>query len=152
MQNSEHAIERLNSLLRGELSAVETYQQALKRIGEDTDSIQLRQLHQDHIEAANILRQQVHQHGGRPDHGSGAWGLFAQAIERTASLFGNTTAMKALRAGEERGIRDYERALQEPEMPAESQLLIRSDLLPRTRTHIHVLERLMMARENAPRV
>jgi demethoxyubiquinone hydroxylase (CLK1/Coq7/Cat5 family) len=152
MQNSNHAIERLNSLLRGELSAVETYQHALKRIGEDADGVQLRQLHQDHIEAANILRQQVHQYGGKPDHGSGAWGVFAQAIERTASLFGEATAMKALRAGEERGIKDYERALTDTNIPPESQLLIRSDLLPRTRTHIHVLERLMRSRENTSRV
>jgi hypothetical protein len=152
MQNSKHVIERLNSLLRGELSAVETYQQALKRIGGVTDATQLRQLHQDHVEAANILRQQVHQHGGEPDHGSGAWGKFAQAVERTASLFGNATAMKALRAGEERGIKYYERALTDAELPPDSHLLVRSDLLPRTRTHIHVLERLMMARESASRV
>jgi demethoxyubiquinone hydroxylase (CLK1/Coq7/Cat5 family) len=151
MENKEHAIERLNSLLRGELSAVETYQQALKRIGEDADGVQLRQLHHDHIEAANMLRTHVHQYGGEPEHGSGAWGLFAQAIERTASLIGNTAAMKALRAGEERGVKDYERALQELDIPPESQLLIRSDLLPRTRTHVHVLERLMTECENAAR-
>jgi hypothetical protein len=151
MSNSQHAIERLNALLRGELSAVESYQQALQKTGEDADAVQLRQLHQDHIEAANILRLQVHQQGGEPDHGSGAWGVFAQAVERTASLFGNTAAMKALRAGEERGIKDYERALQDNNIPSDSQLLIRSDLLPRTRTHIHVLERLMMARENIAR-
>jgi hypothetical protein len=151
MSKSNHAIKRLNSLLRGELSAVQTYQQALQKTGVDPDGVQLRQLHQDHIEAANILRQQVHHHGGEPDHGSGAWGVFAQAVEGSARLFGNTVAMKALRAGEERGIKDYERALEDGEIPPDSQLLIRSDLLPRTRTHIHVLERLMMAKENAAR-
>ena len=143
MQNDPHAVKKLNSLLQGELSAVETYQQALEKIGEDADAMQLRDLHQEHVEAANLLRQHVHQHGGQPEHGSGPWGAFAKAVESTAKLFGNSAALKALKAGEERGVKDYESAVQDPEMPSDCQMLIRADILPRARTHLHVLDRLM---------
>jgi hypothetical protein len=133
----------LNSLLRGELAATETYQQALAKVGEGAGAGELGQIHIDHREAANTLREHVRQHGGTPDHGSGAWGVFAKAVEGTAKLFGNTAALKALKEGEESGVTAYEEALQEDTLPTECQTLIRSKLLPQTRAHIPVLDRLM---------
>ena len=136
-------IATLNSLLRGELAATETYQQALAKVGEGTGAGELRQLHVDHRNAANTLSDHVRQHGGTPDHGSGAWGVFAKAVEGTAKLFGNTAALKALKEGEESGIKAYEEALKDNTLPTECQTLIRSTLLPQTRAHIPVLDRLM---------
>jgi len=137
--------DNLNSLLRGEIAATETYQQALAKVGNEAGAEELRRIHAQHREAANTLRQHVHSHGGKPDQGSGAWGAFAKAIEGTAKVFGETAALKALKEGEERGAKDYEAALQK-NLPAECADLIRSQLLPRTKSHIPVLDRLMEAR------
>jgi len=133
----------LNSLLRGELSAVETYQQALAKLDSTKGAAELKRLHAEHREAANTLRQHVHHHGGQPDQGSGAWGAFAKAVEGTAKLFGNDAALKALKEGEEHGIKQYEKALKDGGLPADCQALITSTLLPRSREHVSVLDRLM---------
>jgi uncharacterized protein (TIGR02284 family) len=122
------AADTLNSLLRGELAATETYQQALEKIGNDAGASELRQIHVDHREAANTLRQHVHNVGGTPDQGSGAWGAFAKAVEGTAKLFGNTSALKALKEGEEHGVKSYENVLQDSDLPTECQTLVRTVL------------------------
>src|SRR5262249_42745798 len=111
MHETDQTTDSLNSLLRGGLSAAETYQPALAKVGQAPGADELRRIHKEHVEAANTLRKHVHGEGGKPDQGSGAWGAFAKAVEGTAKLFGNTAALKALKTGEEKGIRDYESAL-----------------------------------------
>ena len=142
-KSCEHDI--LNRLLRGELAATETYQQALAKVGNEPRATELRRLHDEHRTAANELRQHIHQHGGKPDQGSGAWGAFAKSVEGAAKLFGNAAALKALKEGEERGMKDYNDALQDPNLPPECKTLIRTTLLPQTQAHIPVLDRLMSA-------
>jgi len=141
--SQSHSVETLNSLLRGELAATETYQQALAKVGDEPGTSDLRQIHHEHRSAANTLRQHVHQHGGQPDQDSGAWGTFAKAIAGTAKLFGNAAALKALKEGEERGIKDYEKALEDESLHADCKALIRTTMLPQTKAHISVLDRLM---------
>jgi hypothetical protein len=51
--------------------------------------------------------------------------------------------MKALKEGEERGISSYESSLKDDDLPSDCKELIRSRLLPQTRSHIPVLDRLM---------
>jgi uncharacterized protein (TIGR02284 family) len=143
--STRETIDTLNSLLRGELAATETYQQALAKVGTEPEAEELRRIHPEHREAANTLRQYVHHFGGKPDQDSGAWGAFAKAVEGTAKLFGNTAALKALKEGEEHGFKGYEQALAEGHLPAEAQALIRTTLLPQTRAHIAVLDRIMGA-------
>ncbi len=143
MQATEKGMSCLNALLRGELAATETYQQALAKVGNDTGSTELRRLHDEHREAANTLRQHIRDHGGTPDHGSGAWGAFAKSVEGTAKIFGQTAAMKALKEGEEHGISDYEKALKDDSLSADCKSLISGRLLPQTRAHIPALDRLM---------
>ena len=133
----------LNSLLRGELAATETYQQAMKKAGNENWAEELRHLRDDHRTAANTLRQHVHGHGGKPDQKSGPWGAWANTVEGAAKIFGNAAALKALKEGEEHGIHSYEAALNNPALPADCQALISSTLLPQTRGHIPALDRLM---------
>jgi uncharacterized protein (TIGR02284 family) len=135
-------VDTLNSLLRGELSATETYQQALKKLEGTQGYEELKRVHREHREAANTLRQEVHKVGGKPDQGSGAWGAFAKAVEGMAKAFGTDAALKALKEGEEHGVKEYENALNDGLTP-ESRALIESKLLPETRAHVPILDRLM---------
>src|SRR5262249_46831969 len=139
---TDKTMDALNELLRGELAATETYQQAMAKVGNEPGAAELRRIHDEHRTAANTLRQHVHHHAGKPDQGSGAWGSFAKAVEGAAKLFGNTAALKALKEGEEQGVKDYEAALKGG-LPADCQELIRNQFLPQTRAHIQVLDRLM---------
>jgi hypothetical protein len=152
MKTAEH-VHTLNELLRGEIAAVETYQQAMEKIGSDNapgapGAAELRQLHDEHREAANILRQHIHTHDGSPDHGSGVWGTWAKAVEGVAKLFGNTAAMKALREGEEHGVKSYEKSLGDKDLPEDCKELIRTRLLPQTRAHLGILDRLLSAKNS----
>ena len=94
-----HTHDALNALLRGELSATETYQQALTKAGDDPRAADLHKIRDAHRAAANTLRQHVHEHGGKPDQGSGGWGVYAKSVEAAAHVFGNAAALKALGGG-----------------------------------------------------
>jgi len=133
----------LNSLLRGELSATETYQQAMAKVGDGCGSAELRQIRDEHRTAANAIRQHIHELGGKPDQDSGAWGAFAKAVEGAAKLMGNTAALKALKEGEEHGVKSYEAVLQDDSVPDVCKEAIRGTLLPQARAHIQTLDRLM---------
>ncbi len=137
------ATDELNSLLRGELAATETYRQVVENIGEDLGGAELRRIHREHCEAVATLRNQIRRCGGQPEEDSGAWGTFAQAVEGAAKVFGNTTALKALKEGEEQGITDYESALKTGELPTDCKTAIVSTLLPQTRGHVAVLDSLI---------
>lgn len=144
MANStEHTTDTLNKLLRGEISATETYQQAIARLENDSSVSELKRIHVEHRETANEIRKHVHHHGDQPDKSSGAWGAFAKMVEGTAAAFGKTAALKALKEGEEAGLSDYESALKDKQLPADCQALISSKFLPQTREHIATLDRLM---------
>ncbi len=142
MLATKDIIGTLNSLLRGEISATETYVQALEKFANDPAEPSLHRLRDDHRTAANTWRQHIHQFGGEPDQGSGAWGAFAKATEAIAKAFGKTAALKALKEGEEQGLSDYEQTLKKEDLPMECQQLIRT-LIPQTQEHIRMLDNLM---------
>ena len=133
----------LNSLLRGEMSAIETYRQGIEKLEDSGFGVEeLRGLQRDHRDAADVLWHHIEQHGGKPSEGSGAWGAFAKAVEGTAKLLGNTAALKALKEGEEHGLKDYQSALEDKTLPADCQTLVRG-LLEKQSGHIATIDRLM---------
>jgi hypothetical protein len=141
-------IDTLNSLLRGEISATETYNQALEKFSGRPEEAELRGLRDEHRTAANTLRQHVHHHTGDPDTGSGLWGTWAKLVEGTAKLFGDAAALKALKEGEEHGINSYRSALDD-DLPADCKTLIRTQLLPQSQAHVAALDRLMSGRSGS---
>jgi len=138
-----HAEEVLNSLLRGELAATETYQQAMAKVHDVPDAEELRRIHHEHWAAANALRQHVHTLGGKADRGSGLWGAFAKTVERAATLIGYASALHALKEGEQHGVKEYRDALIEDRLPSACKEYIRATLLPQTESHVRLLERLL---------
>ena len=109
--------EDLNACLRGEIAAIETYEQALDKIrGEyaaDARFQQLAAMLQDHQEAAARLRGLVQQCGAAPATDSGAWGAWSKTVMGTAKLLGDKAALKALKEGEEDGVKQYDRVAQQ---------------------------------------
>ncbi len=135
-------IDALNELLRGEMSAIETYRQALEKDGLDSGAQDLHRFAKDHRDAADQLWRHIEQHGGKPSESSGAWGSWAKTVEGTAKLFGNAAALKALKEGEEHGLKDYQSALENGDMAPECLSLIR-DLVAKQGEHIAGLDRLI---------
>src|SRR5436190_3772391 len=101
-------VEQLNSFLRGEISAVETYQMALAKIDHvstvrDELLVNLKS-HQDRV---MMLQDAIRALGGEPATTSGPWGAFAKAVEGGAKVFGEKAAVYALEEGEDHGLDDY---------------------------------------------
>jgi len=141
-ENHEKCIDVCNSLLRGERSAVETYEKAIEKFSGETSSGTLQELHKTHVRAVGILEENVRSMGGTPDSESGAWGTFANAVQSTANLFGEESAVTALQQGEKHGEREYEDALENEDVMPECKNLIRTELLPNVISNIATLETL----------
>jgi hypothetical protein len=126
-------IKQLNALLRGELSAVETYDQAVKKLtGEEIPELALNR--DCHFRRTQLLADAVQSKGGTPESSSGAWGALAQAATSSAKLFGRGALIAILEEGEDRGLSDYRTAMGADDY--EVKQLIGVDLLPaQKRTH-----------------
>ena len=138
----------LNRCLRSELSAIETYQQALEKsrqqYGQEPQFQQLSRMLQEHEEAATRLRTFVQQHGGTPSTDSGAWGTWSKTVMGAAKLFGDKAALKALKEGEESGLKEYEAIARDATTPTDVENAV-ATLMARQREHIRELDHLMAA-------
>jgi uncharacterized protein (TIGR02284 family) len=144
-KDTQDCIAVCNSLLRGEISAVETYDQALEKFEGDAEAVRLRSIRNDHSEAVITLRRNIQEMGGAPEKSSGAWGDLAKSVQGAAKLFGEGAAISALKQGEEQGRSDYEKALEDERVLKACKDMIRSQMLPRQQRHIAELDSLQRA-------
>lgn len=137
MKRNEHpeTIEALNELLRGELAAVETYNQALQVVERDVDGRRdLQECQTSHADRVLRLRSEILERGGEPARDSGAWGSFANLVEGGAKLGGAKLAIGALEAGEDHGLKEYHDAL--PKLDLNARSFVSMDIYPQqVRTH-----------------
>lgn len=139
-------VETLEKLLKNELSATETYQQALDKFKADVGLNQamcLTPIYQEHKDAVTRLQSQIRELGGTPAEDSGAWGSWAEMVLGGATLLGKESVLKALLEGEKNGAEDYEEALQDAQLSSDPRALIKSRLLPAQHAHIRALDRLL---------
>ena len=139
-QASKHDVDSLNSLLRGELSAVETYNQAIEKFTGESQASELRSIRTEHTHAVETLQNRIRQYGGEASTGSGTWGTFATTVTGAAKLLGPKTVLSALKQGEEHGVNVYLEALGDTKVSEECRYLIRSELMPPCKSHIAALD------------
>ena len=128
MADNESTINQLNSFLRGEISAVETYRQALEKVTEPRIRSDLQSAHKSHQQRVEALRASINRLGGNPASGSGVWGAFAKLIEGGAKVFGDKAAISALEEGEDHGLKDYRTDLSK--VDTEARRFVEQELLP----------------------
>lgn len=107
-KHREGVVDQLNAFLRGELSAVETYRQALEKVKDHAARAVLHDGQKCHLERTTKLQEKIREFGGQPASDSGPWGTFAKLIEGAAAALGDSAAIAALEEGEDEGLRDYE--------------------------------------------
>jgi len=130
----ETSVKTLNSFLRGEISAVETYRQALDKIEDTPVRSTLQQCLESHQTRVNVLKSRISMLGGDPADSSGPWGAFAKLVEGGAKVFGDKAAVAALEEGEDHGRNDYKRDIDK--LDAESRQIVELQVLPeQERTH-----------------
>ncbi|WP_347986492.1 DUF2383 domain-containing protein [Methylomonas sp. AM2-LC] len=141
-----HQIDTINKLLKDELSATETYQQAIDKLKDDVglgNAETLMPVFEGHKLAASSLEEEIRTLGGIPAENSGAWGTWAKIVQGGVNLFGKTAALKILQEGEKNGTEDYEKILLDHELPAAVRTLIETKLLPAQQSHLNTLNELL---------
>jgi demethoxyubiquinone hydroxylase (CLK1/Coq7/Cat5 family) len=130
MQNTTQnaTVDTLNGFLRGEISAVETYRQAMEKLQASPSRVQLEQCRRSHEQRVERLRQEVLRLGGRPEEGSGAWGAFAKLVEGSAKVLGERATISALEEGEDHGLKLYRDEI--GKLDAKARSVIESEVLP----------------------
>ena len=132
--DTDKSVDALNGFLRGEISAVETYRQAIEKLRGSSTGGQLEDCRRSHELRVEKLRGEVARLGGKPAEGSGPWGAFARLVEGGAKAFGESAAVAALEEGEDHGLKLYRGDLEK--LDTTSRRLVETDLLPaRERTH-----------------
>jgi len=132
---SDQNVAQLNSYLRGELSAVATYDIALHKLQlGDAMRPPLESCQRSHARRADRLRETIRAFGGTPSESAGAWGVFAKLVEKGAAVLGEKMAISALEEGEDHGLHDYKDDIDK--LAAETKQLVVTELLPeQERTH-----------------
>jgi hypothetical protein len=127
-------VDVLNSFLRGEISAVETYRQAIEKLHGTSEATTLNECLQSHQRRVSLLDSEIRRRGGKPAQGSGPWGTFVKLLEGGAKLFGAKTAIAALEEGEDHGRDDYKRDA--PKLEPDARVFVQQQLIPeQLRTH-----------------
>jgi hypothetical protein len=145
-ESNSDVINTLNKLLRGELSATETYRQGLDKIrneyGRDAQFQQLAQIQRDHEQAAADLRSMVQMKGGTAEDGSGAWGTWANTVMGAARILGDRSALSALLSGEKSGLDDYQDALKDESLTDDIRHSLRMRIA-KNQEHVEQLEQMI---------
>ena len=104
---NQKTVDTLNEFLRGEVSAVETYRQAIEKLSGSPHRALLEEGRRSHELRVTKQQEQLRRAGGEPSQGAGAWGAFAKLVEGGAKVFGEAAAIAALEEGEDRGLKLY---------------------------------------------
>lgn len=128
------SIEKLQEFLRSEISAVETYELALKSVTHVGLHRTLQEILTSHARRTTVLREKIAGLGSEADTSSGVWGAFAKVFQAGADLLGERVAIAALEEGEDRAVEMYSTDLKGCD--AKTQKFVDGDLLPeQQRTH-----------------
>jgi len=132
----------LNAMIKGERAAVETYKQLIEKVITGLpEAEELEHIVADHEEAVNRLTRHLEELEIKPAEDSGLWGVWAKIVEKVSGSFGASAALKALEEGERIGIGEYEDAVRDKALDEEARTIIRTFLLPRSKAHLPVLDR-----------
>lgn len=129
---NSQAIEDLNALLKNELSAVETYHQALAKFQDKQGIEVLRGCQQSHTERANKLRSIILKLDGQPVTDIGVGGQLGKLVMGGAKTIGDEAIILALQTDEGEWTANYEWRL--VSMHGDYRPLVKDELLPEQQT------------------
>lgn len=141
--NTEMKSTQLDDLIRGEMSAVMTYDQVLEKVKDQKEAARLNEIRKNHVNAVATLKRYASADVKDDTKTVGAWGTFTKAWTGAAKLMGNEAALKALTQGEEHGITEYKEALNDENVSADLKRMIKTQFLPKQEEHIKTLKTFM---------
>lgn len=133
-------VEDASRLLRGELAAIEAYDQVMEKFRRDPAAKRLQAFRNEHDRAAKFWRDEILSKGLAPDEDSGPWGQVVHTVIGAAKLFGEASALQALKSGENHGLSEYQAFLKREDVPTRLKKKLREDFIPLQERHIASLE------------
>lgn len=128
------SVQKLQELLRSEMSAVETYELALKSVTHVGLHRTLQEILVSHSRRIPQLREKIVGMNGEPVTSTGVWGAFAKAFQAGADILGDRAAIAALEDGEDKSVALYTGDM--TGVDAKTRKLIDTELAPeQNRTH-----------------
>lgn len=137
-------MKQVDELIRGELSAVRSIDAILGKINDQKEKGELYSIRQDHFVAVDKLSRFAREDVKKDlevKEQAGPWGTFASAFTGGASFFGDKSALKALKTGEEYGLKEYQKVVNSSDVDQELKKVIQSDLLPTQEKHLQIINR-----------
>jgi bacterioferritin (cytochrome b1) len=128
-------INQLNSFLRDELDAIETYDVALHGRSAFSGKTELSICQRSHEGRATLLRDKIVALGGEPVATAGITGAWHKLVEGGAVALGDDMAIRTLEQGEDHVLRDYRRGLASVEDPEVRSFIERMVLPEEETTH-----------------
>ncbi len=133
-------MKNIDELIRGEISAVESFDTVINKVKDTSELQELSQIRQDHQSAVETLQRFADSTWDEKTDSSGPWGTFTTAFAGGASFFGDKAAINALKIGEQHGLNEYQEALNDDGVRAEVKAIIRSELIPNQERHLALIE------------
>jgi hypothetical protein len=140
MSDPAQTLDTCNTLLRGEIAAVEAYTVVLRRFNSSSKDPILERIRADHQANADLLERFISESGARPARGAGWWKGLVVAAKSAGTLFGESPVIKILQVVERCGSTRYQDALNSPDVANVAKRLIRNLLLPTVQPHQRQLQ------------
>lgn len=121
-------IHALNSLLSGEISALEAYNLAIQKIKDQDLVSTLERCRDSHALKMLCLMGRMEELGHSPPKSAGWWGTMVSLVEGAATMLSDKIAINILTAGEEFGFEQYEHHMKD--LDSKSYALVKTELLP----------------------
>ena len=131
-------------LLGIELSAFETYTQAIDDFHDDPERAMLLANRSRHAANIDCLMDHLAALGAEMDSTTRANASFSKAVEGVSITFGESAALMALEAGEAAALKTCRQAMQESEVPSTLKEDLRGRLIPRLEKNVADLETLRL--------
>jgi len=132
----------LNKILRGEISAIEAYEQVIPTFQNKSDRDRLTAIRDEHDRIVERLKMLVEHTRFAPEEASGPWGTVVTTIVGAAKLVSNTISLVTLMEGEEHGLRLYNDALS-LNLSFDERDVIAIEIMPLLKKHIATLEHMV---------
>lgn len=126
----------MNSILRGEISAVEAYQQAMEKFSSVPDISRLRMGFEEHRQMVAYWKSQLRNEGQVVSDDAGVWGKMVSAFMSAAKALGENATISALIEVEEHALKQYEALLAREVLYPAQQDYIRMICIPQQQRHI----------------
>ena len=136
----------LDEILRGEHSAIETYDECISYMKENkVIADALMELRDSHRSAVLYWKTHARISDKIPQENSGLWGVMVGGMVSLSKLGGPKASLSLLKEGEEHGLELYRKMLKDDNIDRQQKADIKTVFVPNQKKHIQFLENLINA-------